>query len=212
MIIPTLNEEENLARVLEALTLGKKGRHEVIVVDGGSADDTKSIAEERGAQVVICSPAGRARQMNLGAEKAKGEILFFLHGDTVVPDETLDLIVEAFDGNEVKGGGFIRKFDSDSSWLDWTCRLADWRSENWGMFLGDQGIFVRRDVFETMGGFEESLQHCEDLHFSMKLREQGRVVALRPAVVSSARRFERLGPVRTTLRDGWWTVRHLLRK
>lgn len=210
VIVPTLNEAENLAEVLEALELGQKGGHEVIVVDGGSDDGTQSIAARREAQVLACSPAGRARQMNLGAEKAKGEILFFLHGDTVVPDGALDLIEEAFDDSEMKGGGFVREFDSDSSWLEWTCRLADWRSENWGMFLGDQGIFVRRDVFEAMGGFDESLQRCEDLQFSMRMRGQGKVVALRPAVVSSARRFKKLGPVLTTLRDGWWTVKHLL--
>ncbi len=212
VIIPTLNEAENLAMVLAALGQREKRGNEVIVVDGGSEDETGSIAKQRGVKVINCSPAGRARQMNRGAEESQGDVLFFLHGDTVVPDGALDLIADVCRNSSVVGGGFIREFDSDSQWLRWTCRLADWRSERGGVFLGDQGIFVRRDVFEKLGGYDETLQRCEDLQFSMKMRERGKVVALRPAVISSARRFEKLGPVGTTLRDGWWTVKHLLRK
>ena len=209
VIIPTLNEAENLSRVLEALALGQAGGNEVIVVDGGSDDETELIVEESEAQLIACTPAGRARQMNRGAAEAGGDVLFFLHGDTVVPIEALDLIAEAFENSEVVGGGFLRELDSESPWLELTCRLADWRSEQWGIFLGDQGIFVRRDVFEKMSGFDESLARCEDLHFSMEMRRQGKIVALHPAVVSSARRFEKLGPFCTTLRDWWWTTGHL---
>ncbi len=208
VIIPTLNEAEYLARVLQALAAGRGGANEVIVVDGGSRDGSRKIAKKGGAQVIDCLSAGRARQMNRGAEAAQGELLFFLHGDTLVPDGALDLIEKALEDENVVGGGFIRQFDSDSRWLDWTCRLSDWRSERLGVFLGDQGIFVRREIFDKMGGFDESLACCEDLRFSMKLREQGCVAALRPAVISSARRFEKLGPICTTLRDGYFAIRH----
>ncbi len=209
MIIPTLNEAENLAGVLAALM--PEEDHEVIVVDGGSDDGTDTIAKEAGARVITSSSVGRAHQMNVGAAEAEGEVLFFLHGDTVVPVGALSLIIDALENSEVVGGGFLREFDSDSRWLELTCRLADWRSENWGIFLGDQGIFARQNIFKEMGGFDENLSRCEDLKFSIKLRKQGRVAALHPPVVSSARRFEQLGPVKTTLRDAWWTVGCLIR-
>jgi len=207
VIIPTFNEAENLEQVLRALLLS--ARDEVIVVDGGSGDGTQEIAKRGGARVLQGVCADRGQQMNLGAKEAQGELLFFLHGDTVVPDGALDLIDEVCADGQVVGGGFLRQFDSDSIWLDWTCRLADWRSEHWGVFLGDQGIFVRREVFERLGGFDKNLTCCEDLHFSMKLKNEGAVVALRPAVLSSARRFERLGPLLTTLRDGWLAAREV---
>ncbi|MCF6312966.1 MAG: TIGR04283 family arsenosugar biosynthesis glycosyltransferase [Verrucomicrobiales bacterium] len=212
VIIPTLNEAENLAAVLEALAWRKGDGNEVIVVDGGSGDGTQEIAKKEGAQVLACVAAGRAMQMNRGTEAALGEILFFLHGDTLVPDGALDLIAELCSDAQVVGGGFLRQFDSDSRWLDWTCRLADWRSENWGVFLGDQGIFVRRAVFDQIGGFDENLSCCEDLRFSMQLRERGEVVALRPAVLSSARRFDKWGPLRTTLRDACLAARALVKR
>jgi rSAM/selenodomain-associated transferase 2 len=210
VIIPTLNEAACLAKVLDGLLAEPAGDHEVLVVDGGSGDATGSIAWERGARVITCSPAGRARQMNRGAEEAGGDVLFFLHGDTLVPEGVLGLITGALQDGAVAGGGFLRQFDSNSRWLEWTCRLADWRSEKWGVFLGDQGIFVRRGVFDRVGGFDEGLSRCEDLRFSMKLRQQGKVVALHPPLVSSARRFAEKGPIRTTLRDGLWAARFLL--
>lgn len=211
VIIPTLNEAVHLASVLDALAVEPGLLYEVVVVDGGSNDDTLAVAKTGKARVVVCSPGGRARQMNRGAEESSGDILFFLHADTLVPNGALALIEEACGRDGLVGGGFIRQFDSDSSLLQWTCRLADWRSENWGLFLGDQGIFVKREIFESLGGFDENLSRCEDLRFSMSMRDAGEVVALRPAVVSSARRFEKLGPICTTLRDGWWTVRHLIK-
>lgn len=210
VIIPTLNEATCLAKALDALAAEPAGSHEVLVVDGGSDDATGSIAREGGARVVDCLPAGRARQMNCGAALARGDVLFFLHGDTLVPDGIFDLIGEAMEDGNIVGGGFLRQFDSDSQWLELTCRLADWRSERWGVFLGDQGIFVRREVFERVGGFDENLPCCEDLRFSMKLRRQGKVVALHPPLVSSARRFDERGPIRTTLQDGLRVVRFLL--
>lgn len=210
VIIPTLNEAACLVKVLDGLLAEPAGDHEVLVVDGGSDDATGSIAREGGVRVITCSPAGRARQMNRGAEEAGGDVLFFLHGDTLAPEGVFGLITGALQDGDVVGGGFLRRFDSDSRWLELTCRLADWRSEHWGVFLGDQGIFVRRGVFEEVGGFDENLPCCEDLRFSMKLRQQGKVVALHPPLVSSARRFAEKGPIRTTLRDGLWAVRFLL--
>ncbi len=210
VVIPTLNEAPRLAGVLQALSPGTAGVHEVLVVDGGSDDATWPIAEKCGARVLACSPAGRARQMNRGAEQAGGDVLFFLHGDTMVPNGVFDLIRGAMEDGGTVGGGFLRRFDSRSRWLQMTCRLADWRSEQWGVFLGDQGIFVRRDVFEEIGGFDESLACGEDLRFSMALRRQGKVVALHPPLISSARRFDERGAIKTTLRDGWWAILFLL--
>jgi len=125
VIIPTVNEASCLANVLEALTLESRGDYEVIVVDGGSNDGTESIAKEAGARVIVCSPAGRALQMNRGVAEAGGEALFFLHGDTLVPTGAIDFIAEAFENSEVVGGGFLREFDSTSLWLGMTCRMAE---------------------------------------------------------------------------------------
>lgn len=207
VIIPTLNEQEYLPQTLAALATNR-GLFETIVVDGGSTDETPGIARDAGASLITCGASHRAIQMNLGATKATGDILFFLHADTVVPAVALQTIeTAAFDGC-VAGGAFERRYDSPSLWLAATCRLASWRSQLFGWHLGDQGIFIRKKVFEAIGGFRP-LERFEDLDLSLRMKRMGRTVLLGPPVVSSARRFERHGPVKTSLRDFWLTFQYV---
>jgi len=150
----------------------------------------------------------RARQMNFGAAEARGRILLFLHADTLLPAGALSKIVEAIDRRGAVGGGFSRRYRSRSLTLALTCRLADLRNRFFGWHLGDQAIFVRRDVFEQLGGFLD-IPIFEDLDFSRRLRAAGRIVSLQPPVLSSARRFAGKGPLRTTFDDLRLTRRFL---
>ena len=118
-------------------------------------------------------------------------------------------IRRVFRDPEVLGGGFARYFDSPSRFLQWTCDLAAWRSDRGGWFLGDQAIFVRREGFERVGGFG-ALRVFEDYDLCRRLKAVGVLRCLQPAVLSSARRFERAGPVRRTLKDLWLTIVYLV--
>ena len=182
--------------------------HEVIVVDAGSFDATVDIALENGARVVSSNVKQRAAQMNLGAESARGSVFLFLHADTRLPKDALARIRSTTARSRVVGGGFARRYDSPSRFLRVTCALAGMRTRLSGWFLGDQAIFVRREVFNILGGFRD-LNLFEDLDFSRRMRGEGRVVTLRPAVISSARRFSLCHPWRTTLSDLRTTWRYL---
>lgn len=199
VIIPTLNEADNLAGTLACL----EGElvHEVIVVDGGSEDATRSIAEEAGARLLVAE-RGRARQLNVGAREASGEVLLFLHGDTHIASATLQNCLSAMEEDTgLVGGGFARRFDSSSRLLRFTSWCSDFRGRWWGLFLGDQGIFVRRSVFEKLGGFDEEVSPGEDLDFSYRLNRCGKTRLIGPPVRSSARRFENRGPWKQTRLD-----------
>ena len=180
IIIPTLNEEESLAGTLDSIC-GQEIGKEILIADGGSSDDTRKIAEARGdnCRVVSCKKQGRAAQMNEAANLAKSEILLFLHADTVLPENCqvlADAVAAVSQHRDVVGGGFERVFDSPSCILGLTCRVGTIRSRDLGIILGDQGIFVRRDVFERLKGFDESLRLGEDLDFSRRMRREGRTV------------------------------------
>jgi hypothetical protein len=146
--------------------------------------------------------------MNLGAGHAQGEILLFLHADTILAPSGLDIIERTLKNEQIVGGGFARRFDSRSVLLKCTCLLAEVRNRALGWFLGDQAIFVRRSVFLRLGGFR-NMDRFEDLDFSRRLGRLGRLVTLRPPVTTSARRFEREGPFRRTVRDFLLTMRYL---
>jgi len=207
VIIPTLNEADNLAPTLEPLV--KSGVHEIIIVDAGSTDGTAEIASKFDVSFKVTPKEGRAQQMNYGAEIATGEVLLFLHADTLVPESALQQLAIKLEHPEVIGGGFERFFDSQSVFLRLTCRLANHRSRRSGIFLGDQGIFVRTIVFKTLNGYNKFLAYGEDLDFSLWMREMGETIAISPPVLSSARRFEKLGPLLQTLKDLWLTAKIL---
>ena len=164
VIIPTFNEEDLLAASLQSIAANNKSS-EVIVVDGGSDDDTLKIAENAGARVIHSSLRQRAAQMNRGAREAAGDTFLFLHADTRIPDTAIDCIEKALSNLKVVGGAFKRRFDHPSLFLKATCRLADIRSQLFGWHFGDQGIFVKKSIFDKSGGFPEK-NKMEDLDFS----------------------------------------------
>jgi rSAM/selenodomain-associated transferase 2 len=185
-----------------------KSAHEIVVVDAGSSDGSVEFAMEHGARVISTAVKQRASQMNRGAQSARSDIFLFLHADTRLPKNALEKIESVIAKRKVVGGGFARRYDSPSWFLRGTCALAGVRATLSGWVLGDQAIFVRRDVFERIDGFR-NFDLFEDLDFSRRMRCEGRVVTLRPPVVSSARRFSLDGPCRTTWKDFVTTCRYL---
>jgi rSAM/selenodomain-associated transferase 2 len=206
-VIPTCNEADYLPAALDSVA-DTKTIQEVIVVDAGSTDSTVDLSRRKASCVLSRPRRQRAWQMNLRAQHAHGRALLFLHADTRLPTSALDQIRSALSNDRVVGGGFARRYDSNSWFLRTTCLLAGLRARMIGWFLGDQPIFVRRETFEKLGGFRD-LELFEDLDFSMRMRQAGRVVMLSPSVISSSRRFIDRGPVLTTLLDVWLTCRYL---
>jgi rSAM/selenodomain-associated transferase 2 len=207
IIIPTLDEAHMVLPTLDAIAANET-LHEVIVVDGGSSDD---FAEQRGARLVRARERNRSIQMNKGRRPARGDVLLFLHADTLIAPAALAKITDALGERRVVGRAFARRYESRSLFLRTTCLLAELRGNAFGWFLGDQAIFVRTEVFDALGGFKD-WEIFEDLDFSWRMKRAGRVVTLRPPVVSSARRFSSRGAVRTTLADFWLTCRYALGK
>ncbi|MBI2516465.1 MAG: TIGR04283 family arsenosugar biosynthesis glycosyltransferase [Opitutae bacterium] len=208
MIVPTWNEEAQLPACLRSVGDSHAGM-ELIVADGGSTDRTVEIARAAGAKVVISPVRQRAAQLNLAVQEATGEALLFLHADTSLPRSWRAQIARALDRDpRVAGGAFQRRFDHPSLWLRATCALADWRGRAFGLFFGDQAMFVRAAAFWSLGGFRY-LSQCEDLDFSLRLARHGRTRLLHPAIVTSGRRFLRRGPVRQTWSDLRTAVRFI---
>lgn len=207
VVIPCLNEAGELARTLEYARRGVPDG-ELIVVDGGSTDDTVAIARANADSVVSSSKKQRAAQMNLGAEKAASDVFLFLHADTLLPIGAVEVLRKALQNGSVVGGGFARRFDSPSFFLRMTCALAAARCRAFGWFLGDQAIFVRRQVFQALGGFRP-MDRFEDLDFARRMQRVGRVATVTPPVVSSARRFEKDGALRRTWQDLRLTAKYL---
>jgi rSAM/selenodomain-associated transferase 2 len=203
VVIPALDEAANVA--VAVASAAAPAVAEVIVVDGGSADDTVAVAQRAGAVVLHCE-RGRGRQLNAGAAVATGDVLLFLHADTTLPAGFDAAVTAALRDARVAGG----RFDIDllpSTPLIWlTARLISLRSRLSRIATGDQALFVRRGIFVDMGGFQE-LPIMEDLAFSIALKRRGRIACLRDRVASSSRRWRKDGVVRTILL--MWTLRFL---
>ncbi|OHB39800.1 MAG: hypothetical protein A2Y09_00185 [Planctomycetes bacterium GWA2_39_15] len=193
VIIPTLNEESHIEKTLQSV-IKQEGNYEFYVVDGGSTDNTVAIAKRYAC--VISSKRGRAIQMNAGAKLCKGDILLFLHADTLLPDNAFREIRKRMKDDTVVGGSFYIEFDADNFILRGISFISrfDFRI----FHFGDQGIFVRRDVFQALRGYKE-IPIMEDYDFYKRLAGQGKVVLLRMPVISSARRFVKKGVVRQLL-------------
>jgi rSAM/selenodomain-associated transferase 2 len=205
IIIPTLNEGGNLARLLPH-ALATCPQSEIIVVDGGSSDDTREMASRFPRVCFITSVPGRARQMNAGARAARGDVLLFLHADTFLPPGTQAAIREALADPGVVCGRFDVRFDNPRPVFRMIAGLMNLRSRLSGIFTGDQAIFVRRAIFVALGGYPE-IPLMEDVEFSRRLKGQGRRACLRLQVETSARKWERGGVLRTILL--LWTLRLL---
>ncbi len=195
VIIPALDEAAHIAATLEGVR--KCSPHEIIVADGGSADATCAVAKKSGATVILSKP-GRARQMNAGAAQATGNALLFLHADTLLPENWTRIVADTLGKPGVVAGSFgFRVAESfPGRWLvEWTTNL---RSRWFQNPYGDQTQFLRRALFEELGGFAD-LPIMEDYELNQRLRTLGRVVTAEAAATTSGRRWKRLGVVRTTL-------------
>lgn len=197
IIIPALNDSRILQTNLPRLQSLRESGHEVILVDGGSTDDTLVLAKSMVDRLVRVS-RGRAKQMNAGANVAAGGILLFLHADTVLPDAADDIIVQSMKRTE-RGWG---RFDVVLSGGDWLLRAVEFlmnvRSRVTGIATGDQAMFVNRQLFEAVGGFPE-IPLMEDIALSRTLKRISPPLCLRPRVTTSSRRWEQRGIVRTIL-------------
>lgn len=196
VVIPTLNEAPILGRTLERVR-AQDVPAEAIVVDGGSADGTRELADDWGA-TVLTAPRGRARQMNRGAEAARGDLLLFLHADTLLPPNGLSLVRRTLVDGAATAGTFRLRFDRPTPLL----RLYAWCTR-WPWIricFGDRGLFVRRSAFEAVGGYPD-WPIFEDLELAARLHDRGDFRFLDAAVTTSARRFERRGKLRQQLRN-----------
>jgi rSAM/selenodomain-associated transferase 2 len=205
IVIPALDEATNLARLLPDLLAREPGA-EVIVVDGGSGDDTRAVVARTPSVRWLAGPRGRARQMNAGARAAAGDVLLFLHADTTLPSGAGGAILAALRDPAVVGGRFDVRLDSRHPLLGVVGWMMSRRSRLTGIATGDQAIFVRRGVFEALGGYAD-IPLMEDVDFTRRLKRRGRVAALRQRVTTSARKWEREGVLRTIVL--MWTLRLL---
>lgn len=205
VVIPTLNEEVSLPETVSRARANPEVC-EIIVVDGGSRDDTRAVAERLGCGVLE-SPPGRGGQMRFGAARARGDVVLLLHADTWLPPEAGSAALECLREPSVVAGGFWKTF-RDASWLmrgaRFRCGLRLWFGRR---ILGDQGIFVRRDVLEKIGGVPD-MPLMEELELCRRLRKAGRLVLAAATVTTSARRFRQHGVVRTYLRMWWVMLRY----
>jgi len=194
IIIPALNEAGCIRELLRQLQALRAQGHEVIVVDGGSCDATVALAQPLVDQL-LPAPAGRALQMNIGAQAARGRVLWFVHADTRVPDKAAPVIIESV-AHAAGWGRFDVRLSGDRLLLRLVERMMNWRSRFTGIATGDQGIFVTRELFERVGGFA-ALPLMEDIDLSRRLKHQQRPLCLRDTLTSSSRRWEQKGIVRT---------------
>jgi rSAM/selenodomain-associated transferase 2 len=194
VIIPTLNEAAHLETLLSDLSAREEDVR-ITVVDGGSTDGTWEIASRFPVRR-LRAPRGRASQMNAGASGATGEILLFLHADTLPPPDAFHRVAEVLADPGVAGGSFRLAFDRSDPWL---VVYAFFSRINHPLFTyGDQALFVRREAFARLGGFRE-IPIMEDVEIQRRLRRAGRFVKLPEPVVTSARRFVEMGPIRQQL-------------
>jgi len=186
IIIPTLNEATTMRDL--AASLGRlRGEFEVIVCDGGSADATVEVARQCGLRV-IDAPRGRGPQMNAGAQLAKGEALLFLHADTRLPEDALELVTGALVDEKVCGGNFSLIFGGDSREARLLTRIYPLLRLG-GMLYGDSAIFARRRVFDRLDGYRE-YPIFEDCDLYRRMRRLGRFVRLNAPATTSSRRFQ----------------------
>ena len=212
IIIPVLNEEECIERFLNHLQKFKglssseaKGQSEIILVDGGSEDKTTEIASRCDGITIVSSSRGRAQQMNAGAKVANGDILFFLHADTSLPENAISAVEEIIK-KDADGGCFGLKIDSSRLPLRIASQLITLRTKATHVASGDQTIFVRRKVFDKLGGYAD-IPLMEDLDFTRRLKKTGNFVELDLKVSTSARRWEKWGVFKNILLT--WSLRIL---
>jgi rSAM/selenodomain-associated transferase 2 len=196
IIIPVLNEAANIQETMPRLKNGSD--IEIIIVDGGSQDKTVEFARKLGVKV-ICSPqSGRANQMNLGAAAATGDILLFLHADTHLPTKYLEIIKETLAHPKTIAGAFELAIDGQQKSLRLVEIMVNLRSRFCSLPYGDQAIFLKASIFQEIGGFP-NLPIMEDFEFIQRLKKRGKITIAPAKVITSGRRWQKLGVLKTTL-------------
>jgi len=192
IIIPILNEEETIGKLLDHLVSNssKENISEICVVDGGSTDNSESIVKPFKNVIFLKSEKGRARQMNVGAKNAKGKILYFLHADSLPPKHFDQLIINEVTNGHL-AGCFKMRFDSKHLWL----KLASWLTQfRWRACRGgDQSQFITKELFNNIGGFDEQFTVYEDNDLINKLYALNQFVVIQHWITTSARRYEQNG-------------------
>lgn len=192
VVIPVLNEAKTIGPCLSKLQ-SQIDRHEIVVVDGGSADNTMDIVRAFSNVKPVCSPRGRSVQMNKGAEVANGDMLLFLHSDTYLPPNGLSLVQACLEKEGFIGGAFCLRFDYPSRFLKLYAHFS--RINHIFFTYGDQGLFMAKDTFDDIGGFP-NIPIMEDVEIQKRLRSMGRFVKIQDPVVTSARRFLNFGIIK----------------
>jgi rSAM/selenodomain-associated transferase 2 len=205
VIIPVLNEAKPLDRILSRLRAICPGA-EVIIVDGGSEDETSAVAQRFSHVRLLSSARGRARQMNAGAHVANGEVLLFLHADTFLPAGANAAILEAFHDPGVVAGRFDVRFDNPRPVFKVIAFFINLRSRLTKICTGDQALFVRRKTFDDLRGYPD-IPLMEDVEFTKRLKRKGAMSCLRLKVTTSARKWEQGGVLRVVLL--MWALRFL---
>jgi rSAM/selenodomain-associated transferase 2 len=197
IIMPTLNEADGIVDALSALSQLRANGAEVIVADGGSEDRTVELARPR-CDKLVAARRGRGAQMNAGAQVATGGVFLFLHADTRLPERADRLVIEGLATSKRAWGWFDVKIAGRSALLPAVAGLMNWRSRLTGIATGDQAIFVERRTFAQAGGFPDD-PLMEDIGLSRRLRQVSTPLCLRARVVTSGRRWDEHGPLRTIL-------------
>jgi rSAM/selenodomain-associated transferase 2 len=200
VIIPTLNEQSTIVGTIERTQ--EAGADEIIVVDGGSRDETARLAYDAGCVVLECEP-GRAVQQNRGADHASGDVLLFLHADTWPDPTALQQIGQALHDSSVSGGAFRQRIEARGMAYRWLESGNAWRVTWRGLPFGDQGLFLRAETFHQLGRFPE-VPLMEDLILAKRLRKITRIRLLPGPLHVSARRWQKYGVIQQTLRN--WTL------
>jgi rSAM/selenodomain-associated transferase 2 len=201
--MPVFNEAKNLRDTLDNLKL--TADEELIVVDGGSSDKTMSIAREY-TDKVFQTETGRASVMNYGAAKADGDILLFLHADCSLPENCFSLIRETLYDVNVAAGGFTLHINHSGFHFRLIEFFSNLRAGITSLIYGDQGMFMRKQTFEELGGFAEILL-MEDIEISRRIRRKGKIIFVKSPITVSPRRWIKEGVFYTTLRD--WIIAFL---
>jgi len=195
IIVPTFNEFDNIVATLQPLQSLRQQGHEIIVADGGSDDKTIELARSL-ADRVINTAKGRARQMNDGAQHASSEVLLFLHADTQLPGNAVELIQQSLP--QKKWGRFDVRLSGKQPLLRVVELMMNWRSRLSGIASGDQAIFIRRDLFESIGGYAD-IPLMEDIAISKSLKRHGRPACIKTRLTTSSRRWEENGIFKTII-------------
>ncbi len=205
IIVPTYDEARVIPQTLEKLRR-LRGDFEIIVVDGESTDSTRARVEALIPGFphplrLVTAPRNRAIQLNRAAEAARGEVFLFLHADVLLPPVAIESLEHALCENSIVGGNFSLAFEGDSGWnrfFTWANRVR----RSFGIYYGDSGLFVRREIFRRLGGFKP-IPILDDYEFVRRLERAGRTVCLPPVVVVSDRRWQLQGVFKTLLSWVW---------